>query len=590
MGLTPIILVLASPGDVKAERSAVTRVVDELNKTLARGLGFQFTPQMWETDASPGFHPGGPQRQIDEALGIEASDIVVGIFWKKFGTPVADADSGTEHELRLAIKAWRESREGLEGRKPQIMVYFKNKAYAPEKKSEADQWAKVLAFKEEFPPEGLWWSFNSTLDFERTIRSHLTSYLLRKPLRSPAMASVPDSEELPNREAYIDKYLDLIRRAKESIILSTSLFHKAGEVEEAKRVNLALEDAKRRRRVRVRLMVADGYDRLPGAIELVLKHKIDVRFDPAARNADVSYACADERLLILASRLGSARYKQSSSWMQIRSRELSKAVTADFESRWDSLSTRTLEQQLREAVPPVIKASTPQKVAEQLGISLEEVKKYGANRPYVIFFIGRPGSGKTSIARQFETELLRKRVFRNVMLSSDLPFLSSVFSNPKRRASGDFERTPDGGFFVLKQSLYTAAIEHLADQALAAMPKSDVVILEFARKSYVKAFDLLKAKGIDPDLAIYIDVSFRTACERNRNRALSGTTDQHYVSEREMKKTFEKDDLRQLLLRFGTKIIQINNDTEVQALAIRETALRVFREFRKELGQPQPSR
>jgi hypothetical protein len=337
MGLTPIKLVIASPGDVKAERSVVTLVVDELNKTLAQKLGFQFIPLMWETDAHPGFHPVGPQGLIDEALAIEDSNIVVGIFWRRFGTPVADADSGTEHELRIAVRAWSASPGEQIARKPQIMISFKEKAYLIEDDSEANQWAKVLMFKKNFLPGGLWWSFKSTLKFERAIRSHLTSYLLRKPLRrSPATASVPDSEELPDREAYIDKYLKLIRGAKESLVLSTSLFHKAGEVEEAKRINLALEDAKRRRRVRVRLIVADGYDRLPGAIELVRKHKIDVRFDPTARDADASYACADERVLILASRAPSARYKQSSSWMRIESKELSKAVTADFESRWEN--------------------------------------------------------------------------------------------------------------------------------------------------------------------------------------------------------------------------------------------------------------
>jgi hypothetical protein len=40
---------------------------------------------------------------IDQAMRIEDADVVVGIFWKRFGTPTLDAGSGTEHELRHAF-------------------------------------------------------------------------------------------------------------------------------------------------------------------------------------------------------------------------------------------------------------------------------------------------------------------------------------------------------------------------------------------------------------------------------------------------------------------------------------------------------
>lgn len=41
---------------------------------------------------------------------IADSDVVVGIFWKRFGTPTGDAQSETEHELRKASDAWRQKR------------------------------------------------------------------------------------------------------------------------------------------------------------------------------------------------------------------------------------------------------------------------------------------------------------------------------------------------------------------------------------------------------------------------------------------------------------------------------------------------
>ncbi len=88
-------------------------VVSPVNRQL-RDAGFAAFLDLsrWETDAYPGMHSLGPQGFIDELtryqrLRIENSDILVGVFWKRFDTPVGDADSGTEHEIRRAMEAWK---------------------------------------------------------------------------------------------------------------------------------------------------------------------------------------------------------------------------------------------------------------------------------------------------------------------------------------------------------------------------------------------------------------------------------------------------------------------------------------------------
>jgi hypothetical protein len=164
-------VVIASPGDVKAEREIIPRVVEEVNRNIARDRGLRLEVYRWETDAYPGFHPEGPQGLIDPILKINDCDILIGIFWRRFGTPVNDAKSGTEHEFRLAYDAWKKNR------KPQIMVYFSQKSYTPKSKEETDQWGLVLQFKEEFPTEGLWWDYQDAADFERLSRNHLTRFL-----------------------------------------------------------------------------------------------------------------------------------------------------------------------------------------------------------------------------------------------------------------------------------------------------------------------------------------------------------------------------------------------------------------------------
>jgi hypothetical protein len=168
-------IVVASPSDVQAERNAVPFVLDELNRGIAGDRNLLLELSRWETDAYPGFHPEGPQGLIDPTLKIEDCDVLIGVFWKRFGTPTADAGSGTEHEILNAYRAWKQN-----GR-PQIMVYFNQQAYTPRSSVETNQWGQVLEFRQNFPKEGLWWDYKGKGEFERLLRNHLTQYIRNLP-------------------------------------------------------------------------------------------------------------------------------------------------------------------------------------------------------------------------------------------------------------------------------------------------------------------------------------------------------------------------------------------------------------------------
>jgi tetratricopeptide (TPR) repeat protein len=142
-----------------------------VNHHIARPRGLHLDVYRWETDSYPGFHPQGPQGLIDPILKIETCDILIGIFWRRFGTPVSDAKSGTEHEFRIAYEAWKKNR------KPQIMVYFSQRKYFLESRDETHQAGLVLQFKREFPHEGLWWDYKNKAEFEQLTRNHLSQLL-----------------------------------------------------------------------------------------------------------------------------------------------------------------------------------------------------------------------------------------------------------------------------------------------------------------------------------------------------------------------------------------------------------------------------
>jgi formylglycine-generating enzyme required for sulfatase activity len=167
-------IVVASPSDVQAERKALSSVVDELNHGIARDRGLQLSITRWEDDAYAGFHPQGPQGLIDAILRIDDCDIFIGMFWKRFGTPVHDAKSGTAHEFQRAYDAW------LQQRRPHIMMFFNQTPYMPQTSAEAEQGREVLAFRESFPQEGLWWPYQGEAEFQGLVRRHLTQFILQE--------------------------------------------------------------------------------------------------------------------------------------------------------------------------------------------------------------------------------------------------------------------------------------------------------------------------------------------------------------------------------------------------------------------------
>jgi hypothetical protein len=169
--LRSVRIVVASPSDVHAERELLQGVLEEVNRNIAADRGLRLELSRWETDAYPGFHVDGPQGLIDTILKIDDCDVLIGVFWKRFGTPVKDAKSGTEHEFNRAYEAWKTN-----GR-PQIMVYFNQQPLFPATEDEANQLSRVLAFRSALPREGLWWPYKGKPSFEKLVRNHLAAFI-----------------------------------------------------------------------------------------------------------------------------------------------------------------------------------------------------------------------------------------------------------------------------------------------------------------------------------------------------------------------------------------------------------------------------
>jgi hypothetical protein len=169
--ITGLRVVLASPSDVKREREAFAKVIDQVNNDTARPAGFHLDLWRWETDSRPGFNPKGPQGLIDKALHIDQCDLFVGIFWNRIGSPTKFGKTGTEHEFETAYKAWRRKKS------PDIMFYFNEKPSNLTSDADLAQRGKVLGFKREFPEDGLYWSYKGYAEFVKYANEHLRKFI-----------------------------------------------------------------------------------------------------------------------------------------------------------------------------------------------------------------------------------------------------------------------------------------------------------------------------------------------------------------------------------------------------------------------------
>jgi hypothetical protein len=169
--LNQIRIVIASPNDVREEREALTSIIERVNSNTAGRLRLILRLERWETDTYPGFHVDGPQGLVDSILKIEDCDILIGIFWKRFGTPTSDGKTGTEHEFYKAYEAWKKNN------RPQIMLYFNQKEYSPNTTTELEQHLAVLKFRDKLPKETFYRNYRGIDTFRDMVYDHLTNYI-----------------------------------------------------------------------------------------------------------------------------------------------------------------------------------------------------------------------------------------------------------------------------------------------------------------------------------------------------------------------------------------------------------------------------
>jgi len=172
------------PSDVQAEIKSIEGVVSKLSREfLTRNVTLSF--HHWSLLA-PGV--GTPQGYIDGSINWERMDFVVGAMYKKFGSPVDDADSGTEHECNEILRL---SQRG----QPDLLFYFRDRGSAKD-----GDVAKIENFRRALYKKALVGTYGSKRDFieqvEVAIRNKVNAKLSAQEQTQRRMGRLPVNRSL----------------------------------------------------------------------------------------------------------------------------------------------------------------------------------------------------------------------------------------------------------------------------------------------------------------------------------------------------------------------------------------------------------
>jgi hypothetical protein len=150
---------IASPGDVEAERNIAREVVHEWNVIHAEHRKLVLLPIGWDSHASP-LMGARPQEIINRQV-LDKGDLLVGIFWTRIGTATGEYASGTVEEIERHV----------DGGKP-AMLYFSNRPAHPDS-VDPQQYAQLKAFRETCKQKGLCELYENLSDFKEKFFRHL---------------------------------------------------------------------------------------------------------------------------------------------------------------------------------------------------------------------------------------------------------------------------------------------------------------------------------------------------------------------------------------------------------------------------------
>lgn len=174
---------IASPGDLVAERKVIPEVIAAWNATHSFRRATIVEPVKWESHSTP-LQGGRPQALINEQLGNRC-DFLVGLFWTRLGTDTGVAASGTVEEIQEFLA------EGKD-----VLLYFSKQPVVLDS-VDSEQYRKLQEFKKDMRSKGLQVDYDSVEELKEVLSRHLNDVvnkILERLQWQPNSAPLPSND------------------------------------------------------------------------------------------------------------------------------------------------------------------------------------------------------------------------------------------------------------------------------------------------------------------------------------------------------------------------------------------------------------
>lgn len=159
-----------------------------------------------------------------------------------------------------------------------------------------------------------------------------------------------------------------------------------------------------------------------------------------------------------------------------------------------------------------------------------------------LIVLGLPGSGKSGVARYIAT-YIRDKGWESTHFN-DYAILKKMFQDDAEHKQ--FRSADHGGFDVIDFSVIDTALqklEQIVNQHLLSAKQEEIVVIEFARNDYQRAFKQFTKAFLQGAYFLYLDATINTCKRRICERITDPKTDDdYYVSEYIFGRYYNKDD------------------------------------------------